>query len=118
MDPKALSFISHTIYTNTTDGDFFRQGLDKLTPEQQEEVHRVCDIIPDVEVNVDIFVEDEKEIAENDLTTIKVRTGRANFFVYTIFEDDFCTVKAFSASDFPCWHDLCFSRHFFLSKCT
>ncbi|CAM9348933.1 unnamed protein product [Ascophyllum nodosum] len=55
-----------------------RKGLDKLTPEQQEEVHRVCDIIPDVEVNVDIFVEDEKEIAENDLTTIKVTLTRKN----------------------------------------
>lgn len=32
----------------------------------------MCDIIPDVEVKVDIFVEDEGEIAENDLVTIKV----------------------------------------------
>ncbi|CAN0556797.1 unnamed protein product, partial [Ectocarpus sp. 8 AP-2014] len=47
-------------------------GLDELTPEQQEEVHRVCSIIPDVTVKVDIFVEDESEIAENDLVTIKV----------------------------------------------
>lgn len=46
--------------------------MDKLTPEQQEEVHSVCSIIPDVEVQVDIFVEDEGEIAENDLVTIKV----------------------------------------------
>lgn len=28
------------------------QGLDKLTAEQQEEVHKVCDIIPDVDVKV------------------------------------------------------------------
>lgn len=46
--------------------------MDKLTSAQQDEVHRVCDIIPDVEVKVDIFVEDEGEIAENDLVTIKV----------------------------------------------
>lgn len=46
--------------------------MNKLTPAQQNEVHRVCDIIPDVEVKVDIFVEDEGEIAENDLVTIKV----------------------------------------------
>lgn len=51
------------------------QGLDKLTPEQREEVHRVCDVIPDVDVKVDIFVEDEGEIAENDLVTIKVLVG-------------------------------------------
>lgn len=49
------------------------QGLDQLTAEQQEEVHRVCGIIPDVDVAVEIFVEDETEIAENDLVTIKVR---------------------------------------------
>lgn len=48
------------------------QGLDNLTAEEQEEVHRVCDIIPDVDVAVEIFVEDEGEIAENDLVTIKV----------------------------------------------
>lgn len=30
----------------------FFQGLNQLTAEQQEEVHRVCDIIPDVEVKV------------------------------------------------------------------
>lgn len=52
------------------------QGLDKLTAEQQEEVHRVCDIIPDLDVQVDIFVEDEGEIAENDLVTIKVSLWR------------------------------------------
>lgn len=51
---------------------FLWQGLDNLTPKEQEEVHMVCDIIPDVEVQVDIFVEDEGEIAENDLVTIKV----------------------------------------------
>eukprot|EP00904_Undaria_pinnatifida_P013204 jgi/Undpi1/9013/HiC_scaffold_26.g11474.m1 len=55
-----------------------RKGLDKLTSAQQEEVHRVCDIIPDVEVKVDIFVEDEGEIAENDLVTIKVTLTRNN----------------------------------------
>lgn len=35
----------------------------------------MCDIIPNVDVQVDIFVEDEGEIAENDLVTIKVRFG-------------------------------------------
>ncbi|CAB1121292.1 unnamed protein product [Ectocarpus sp. CCAP 1310/34] len=55
-----------------------RKGLDQLTPEQQEEVHRVCSIIPDVTVKVDIFVEDESEIAENDLVTIKVTLTRNN----------------------------------------
>ncbi|CAM9614777.1 unnamed protein product, partial [Sphacelaria rigidula] len=55
-----------------------RKGLDKLTAEQQEEVHKVCDIIPDVDVKVDIFVEDEEEIAENDLVTIKVTLTRNN----------------------------------------
>ncbi|CAM9371039.1 unnamed protein product [Ectocarpus sp. 12 AP-2014] len=55
-----------------------RKGLDELTPEQQEEVHRVCSIIPDVTVKVDIFVEDESEIAENDLVTIKVTLTRSN----------------------------------------
>ncbi|CAM9819394.1 unnamed protein product [Ectocarpus sp. 6 AP-2014] len=55
-----------------------RKGLDELTPEQQEEVHRVCSIIPDVTVKVDIFVEDESEIAENDLVTIKVTLTRNN----------------------------------------
>lgn len=55
-----------------------RKGLDKLTSAQQDEVHRVCDIIPDVEVKVDIFVEDEGEIAENDLVTIKVTLTRNN----------------------------------------
>lgn len=48
------------------------QGLDGLSAKQQDEVHRVCSIIPDVTVQVDIFVEDEGEIAENDLVTIKV----------------------------------------------
>lgn len=51
------------------------QGLDQLSEKQQEEVHRVCSIIPDVTVQVDIFVEDEGEIAENDLVTIKVSGG-------------------------------------------
>lgn len=53
-------------------GIYCVQGLDRLTEAQQEEVHKVCSIIPDVDVKVDIFVEDEGEIAENDLVTIKV----------------------------------------------
>eukprot|EP00903_Cladosiphon_okamuranus_P005360 g5354.t1 len=55
-----------------------RKGLDDLSPKQQEEVHSVCSIIPDVDVKVDIFVEDESEIAENDLVTIKVTLTRNN----------------------------------------
>lgn len=51
---------------------WFAQGLENLTAKQREEVHSVCSIIPDVDVQVDIFVEDEGEIAENDLVTIKV----------------------------------------------
>lgn len=54
------------------------QGLDGLTESQQEEVHSVCSIIPDVDVKVDIFVEDEGEIAENDLVTIKVSRRMQN----------------------------------------
>ncbi|CAM9712379.1 unnamed protein product [Pylaiella littoralis] len=55
-----------------------RMGLENLTAKQQEEVHTVCSIIPDVDVQVDIFVEDEGEIAENDLVTIKVTLTRNN----------------------------------------
>ncbi|CAM9858842.1 unnamed protein product, partial [Hapterophycus canaliculatus] len=55
-----------------------RKGLDQLSAKQQDEVHRVCSIIPDVTVQVDIFVEDEGEIAENDLVTIKVTLTRNN----------------------------------------
>lgn len=63
------------------------QGLEELTAEQQEEVHRVCSLIPDVDVQVDIFVEDEGEIAENDLVTIKVRsTARSHDYLGLVLD--------------------------------
>ncbi|CAM9743245.1 unnamed protein product [Discosporangium mesarthrocarpum] len=55
-----------------------RRGLTNLTEEQREDVHRVCDIIPVINVKVEIFVEDEEEVAENDLVTIKVTLTRNN----------------------------------------
>ncbi|CAM9305978.1 unnamed protein product, partial [Phaeothamnion confervicola] len=55
-----------------------KKGLGRLTDLQREEVFRVAKVLPDVDIAVDVYVEDEEQIAENDLVTIKVTLTRNN----------------------------------------
>lgn len=55
-----------------------KRGLSRLTDSQKKDVLDVCRLMPNIEVNVDVFVEDEEEIAENDLVTVKLTATRKN----------------------------------------
>lgn len=58
--------------------DSEKKGLARLTDAEKDEVFRVAKLLPDVDISVDVFVEDEEQIAENDLVTIKVTLTRNN----------------------------------------
>jgi translocation protein SEC63 len=49
-----------------------------LSSKEKEEVLRAAKVIPDVEIKVSCFVDDEDQIAEGDLVTIKVEIIRRN----------------------------------------
>lgn len=51
-----------------------KKGLSDLSPEQKDDVFKVCHILPRLEIKNEVLVEDEEEIAEGDLITIKVRS--------------------------------------------
>ncbi|GMI29830.1 hypothetical protein TeGR_g14736, partial [Tetraparma gracilis] len=57
-----------------------RKGLADFTEEQKEDVHKACKLIPDVEVTVETFVEDDEDakIYQNDLITVRVNVDRLN----------------------------------------
>lgn len=56
------------------------KGLKDMTKEQKEDVHKCCDIIPQITVNTKIFVDDDEDdkVYEGDLCTVQVKVDREN----------------------------------------
>mmetsp|Transcript_36450 Transcript_36450/g.46781 ORF Transcript_36450/g.46781 Transcript_36450/m.46781 type:complete len:615 (+) Transcript_36450:63-1907(+) len=63
-------------YLKTPDEE--KKGLSKMDEHEKEDVLAACKIIPDIDVKLDVFVEDEEQIAEGDLVTLKVTMTRLN----------------------------------------
>jgi translocation protein SEC63 len=55
-----------------------KKGLAKMSDQQRIDIMNVCKIIPRLEVECGLFVEDEGEIAERDLVTCRVKFTRLN----------------------------------------
>jgi len=55
-----------------------KKGLAGLGEEEKGDVLKVCGLLPRLEVTTEVLVEDETEIAEGDLVTIKVTMTRVN----------------------------------------
>lgn len=55
-----------------------KKGLANMSDVQRIDIMRVCAIIPALEVEAGLFVEDETEIAERDLVTCRVKFTRTN----------------------------------------
>ena len=55
-----------------------KKGLTHMSDQQRIDILRVCDIIPRLQVECGLFVEDEGEIAERDLVTCRVLITRLN----------------------------------------
>ncbi|CAM9406611.1 unnamed protein product [Chrysoparadoxa australica] len=55
-----------------------KKGLNRLSATEKEEVLAAARSIPDLDVEVSCFVDDEDQIAEGDLVTIKVTLTRKN----------------------------------------
>lgn len=55
-----------------------RRGMAKFTEEERNEVNRICKILPDVDLKVEVGVDDEENIAEGDVMTIKITLTRNN----------------------------------------
>lgn len=70
-----------------------RKGLNDLTDEQKAEVNKVLEMMPNLELNITIDVDDEAEIAEGDIMTVTIQLTRKN-----VKEGDTC--------------DLVYSPHF------
>mmetsp|Transcript_36914 Transcript_36914/g.57635 ORF Transcript_36914/g.57635 Transcript_36914/m.57635 type:complete len:665 (+) Transcript_36914:89-2083(+) len=88
--------------------DAEKPGLAKLSPEQREECLAVCKILPDLETAVEVFVEDEEQVAEGDLVTCKVTLTRRN-----VPEGGKCPTVHAPAYPLPrreAWHALLTSR--------
>ena len=71
---KAMKTIMQFIHA----GAESQRGTAKFTAEQLEDVAKVCQTIPDIEMEIDCGVADEDEIAENDLITLTVTIDRKN----------------------------------------
>lgn len=56
------------------------KGLDGMTAEQKEDVYKCMDIIPRIEVETKLFVDDDEDdkIYEGDLCTVQVKVTRKN----------------------------------------
>uniref|UniRef100_K3WHY4 J domain-containing protein n=1 Tax=Globisporangium ultimum (strain ATCC 200006 / CBS 805.95 / DAOM BR144) TaxID=431595 RepID=K3WHY4_GLOUD len=55
-----------------------RKGLNDLNDEQKAEVNKVLEMMPNVELNITIAVDDEEEIAEGDIMTVTISMTRKN----------------------------------------
>ncbi|RHY56831.1 hypothetical protein DYB30_002034 [Aphanomyces astaci] len=56
-----------------------RKGMAKMSDDEKAEVNRVCDtILPNVDVELSVEVEDEDVIAEGDILTVTVKLTRKN----------------------------------------
>ncbi|KAF0732453.1 hypothetical protein Ae201684P_014650 [Aphanomyces euteiches] len=55
-----------------------RKGMAKMSEEEKAEVNRVCSILPNVDMEVTVEVEDEDQIAEGDIMTVTVKLTRKN----------------------------------------
>ena len=55
-----------------------KKGLAGLGEAEKADVLKVCGLLPRLEVTTEVMVEDETEIAEGDLVTVKVTMTRAN----------------------------------------
>lgn len=58
--------------------DELKKGLADLSEEQREETLRICRLLPNLQVTGRCFVAKEKEIAEGDLITMRVKFVRKN----------------------------------------
>ena len=47
-----------------------RRGMAKFTDEERNEVNRICKILPDIDMKVEVGVDDEENIAEGDVLCI------------------------------------------------
>lgn len=55
-----------------------RRGLNRFSEEEKAQVHRICDILPNVEMKLHVEVDDEENIAEGDIMTITITLTRRN----------------------------------------
>lgn len=55
-----------------------RKGLSELTDAQRAEVNSVCNMLPNMDLQITIGVEDEEEIAEGDIMTVTIKLTRKN----------------------------------------
>ncbi|KAJ0393293.1 hypothetical protein P43SY_010020 [Pythium insidiosum] len=55
-----------------------RKGLNDLSEEDRAEVNRVCSMMPNMDLQITIGVEDEEEIAEGDIMTVTIKLTRKN----------------------------------------
>jgi len=58
--------------------DDLKKGLSNLDDSDRMDVLRVCSMIPNIDVQLKYFVEDEEEIAERDTVTLQVTITRTN----------------------------------------
>jgi len=55
---------------------YVRKGLSEMDDGKRQDVNAVCDILPDLDVDVQWFVDDEDFIAQGDTVTLKVTITR------------------------------------------
>jgi preprotein translocase subunit Sec63 len=55
-----------------------RKGLVNLSEEEKAEVNKVCQMMPNMGIEITIGVEDEEQIAEGDIMTVTIKLTRKN----------------------------------------
>lgn len=78
LTTRELKHMKKSFAEYLREGPDERRGLSEMDDKMRADVHRVCSIIPDVDVQVRAYVEDEEEIAEKDLVTLEVALTRNN----------------------------------------
>ncbi|KAF0718470.1 Aste57867_1674 [Aphanomyces stellatus] len=73
-----------------------RKGMAKMSEDEKAEVNRVCTILPNVEMELTVEVEDEEQIAEGDIMTVTVKLTRKN-----VPEDETCDLVYAPGFPFP-----------------
>ncbi|OQS02609.1 translocation protein SEC63 [Thraustotheca clavata] len=79
-------------FINTPEED--RRGMKNMSEEEKAEVNRVCSILPNIDMDITVEVEDEDQIAEGDIMTVTVKLTRKN-----VEEGDTCDLVY--APEFP-----------------
>lgn len=73
-----------------------RKGMNDFSDEEKDEIHRVCTILPKLNVRVVAEVDDEDFIAEEDIMTIKITLTREN-----VAKDETCDLVYAPQFPFP-----------------